>query len=109
MKETYSQNNYGGSSCNKETKITGGSCCQLGGKKIKSIGTRAEVFHDSAKRTSGGLKKSDLFKDKHGRIRSKKASEASKKKLLVEGNKFKQFVDQAKMRSGKPFKLVTKK
>jgi len=42
------------------------------------VGTRAEVWHGTVDKTSGGLTKSDLFKDKNGRIRSKAASKAAK-------------------------------
>jgi len=47
-------------------------------KKIKAVGSRAEVFHNNAKHTSSGLKSSDLFM-KNGRIKSKKASRSAKK------------------------------
>jgi hypothetical protein len=32
---------------------------------MKTFGSRAEVFHGNAKKTSGGLTKSDLIKNKH--------------------------------------------
>ena len=41
------------------------------------VGTRAQVWHGTADRTSGGLKKSDLVM-KNGRIKSKKASRSAK-------------------------------
>lgn len=48
------------------------------------IGTRCKVFNGSAKQTSGGLTKSDLKKNKHGRIVSKRMSEiATKEKRLL--------------------------
>ena len=43
-----------------------------------SVGTRAQVWHGTADRTSGGLKKSDLVM-KNGRIKSKRASRSAKK------------------------------
>jgi len=53
---------------------------QKGGKQeIKTIGTRAEVYHGTADHTSGGLKKSQLIKNKNGRIVSKKKSISAKK------------------------------
>ncbi len=53
---------------------------QQGGKKeIKTIGTRAEVYHGTAKHTSGRLTKSQLIKNKNGRIVSKKKSISAKK------------------------------
>jgi hypothetical protein len=53
---------------------------QMGGE-IKTVGTRAEVMHGSAHRTSGGLTRKDLKYNKHGRIVSRKASAAGKKAL----------------------------
>lgn len=38
---------------------------------MKNIGSRAEVFHEKAIKTSGGLEKKDLVKNKHGYIVSK--------------------------------------
>ena len=46
---------------------------------LKREGSRAEVWHGTAHHTSGGLKKSDLFKDRYGRIRSRAASAAAKR------------------------------
>ena len=43
-----------------------------------TIGSRAQVFNGTAKKTSGGLEKKDLVRDK-GRIKSKKAMRAAKK------------------------------
>ena len=42
-------------------------------------GTRAQVWHGTADRTSGGLTKNDLTKNKHGYIVSKNKSEYMKK------------------------------
>jgi len=42
------------------------------------VGTRAQVWHGTADRTSGGLKKADLVM-KNGRIKSKRASRSAKK------------------------------
>ena len=39
---------------------------------MKTVGSKAEVFHQTAIRTSGGLKKKDLMKTKHGRIVSRR-------------------------------------
>ena len=50
----------------------------------QNIGTRAEVWHGKAKKTSGGLTKSHLMMNKHGRIVSrKKHNTAKKEKRLV--------------------------
>ena len=42
-----------------------------------TVGTRAQVWHGTADRTPGGLKKSDLFM-KNGRIKSRRASRSAK-------------------------------
>jgi hypothetical protein len=48
------------------------------------IGSRAEVWHGSAYKTSGGLTKSDLLQNKSGRIVSKaKHSSAKRENRLV--------------------------
>jgi len=49
--------------------------------KIKAVGSKAEVFHGSAKHTSGGLHKKDLVKNKAGRIVSRKKMAAGKKAI----------------------------
>jgi hypothetical protein len=48
---------------------------------MKSVGSRAEVFHGNAKRTSGRLTKDDLMKNAAGRIVSKRKHAAGKKAL----------------------------
>jgi hypothetical protein len=47
---------------------------------IKTNGSKAEVFHGTAKHTTGGLKKKDLMKHK-GRIISRKKHAAGKKAI----------------------------
>lgn len=47
---------------------------------MKTVGSRAQVFHKNAVRTSGGLTKSDLKKNKGGEIVSKKNSARAKRK-----------------------------
>jgi hypothetical protein len=47
----------------------------------KTVGSKAEVFHGSAKHTSGGLHKKDLVKNKAGRIVSRKKMAAGKKAI----------------------------
>lgn len=44
-----------------------------------AVGSRAQVFNGTKDRTSGGLKREDLFRGKDGRIKSKKASKLAKK------------------------------
>ena len=49
-----------------------------------TIGTRAQVWHGTSQKTSGGLTKSDLMMNKHGRIVSrKKHNTAKREKRLV--------------------------
>ena len=48
----------------------------------KTVGSKAEVFHGTAKHTSGGLKQKDLMKTKAGRIVSRKKHAAGKKAIL---------------------------
>ena len=50
----------------------------------KTFGSRAEVFHGNAKKTTGGLTKKDLMKNKHGEIVSKKLSLRAKKEKRLE-------------------------
>lgn len=53
------------------------------GEFKKTIGTRAEVYHGSARRTSGGLTKGELMMNKHGRIVSKKKHNTAKKEMRL--------------------------
>ena len=71
-----------------------------------TVGSRSSVFHGNASHTSGGLKKSNLKMTKDGRIVSKKASAASKKKI---GKYFKAFITLAKQSKGKSFSKMPKK
>ena len=50
----------------------------------KTFGSRAEVFHGTAMKTSGGLRKKDLLKNKHGEIVSKKKHMTAKKEKRLE-------------------------
>mgnify|MGYP003333121046 FL=1 len=51
---------------------------------MQNIGTRAQVWHGTAKKTSGGLTKNALMMNKHGRIVSrKKHNTAKREKRLV--------------------------
>ena len=49
--------------------------------KIKAVGSKAEVFHGTARHTSGRLFKKDLVKTKKGRIVSRKKQAAGKKAI----------------------------
>lgn len=49
-------------------------------QKIKAVGSKAEVWHSTAKHTSGGLYKKDLMKHK-GHIISRRKHTAGKKAI----------------------------
>lgn len=53
---------------------------QMGGKMM-AVGSKSQVWHGTAKHTSGGLTKKDLMKTKKGRIVSKRKHAAGKKAL----------------------------
>ena len=50
----------------------------MGGHKQR-VGSRRQVWNKTAMETSGGLKRDDLFQDKYGNIKSKKASRKAKR------------------------------
>jgi hypothetical protein len=58
--------------------------------KMKTVGSKAEVWHGTSLRTAGGLKKKDLMKTRKGRIVSVKKHKAGKtaiKRLFALGYK----------------------
>jgi hypothetical protein len=50
----------------------------------RTFGSRAEVFHGNAKKTTGGLTKKDLIKNKHGEIVSRKKHLTAKREKRLE-------------------------
>lgn len=52
-----------------------------GGSRMQTVGSKAQVWHSTAKHTSGGLTRKDLMKTKKGRIVSRKKHAAGKKAL----------------------------
>lgn len=72
----------------------------------QTVGTRAQVFHGTAERTSGGLRASDLMLDDDGRIKSKAASMAALDRMKKEGKK---HLTKVFKPTGKTFKLQPKK
>ena len=50
---------------------------------VQTVGTRAQVWHGTAKKTSGGLMKNDLMKNKAGRIVSKAKHNTAKKEMRL--------------------------
>jgi hypothetical protein len=47
----------------------------------QTFGSKAQVWHGTAKKTSGGLTKGDLMKNKHGRIVSRRKHSMGKKSI----------------------------
>jgi hypothetical protein len=58
------------------------------------VGSRAQVYHETAYKTSGGLKKADLVQNKNGRIVSKKKQATAKKDKRLEAHGF--FAEKGK-------------
>tara|TARA_B100001250_G_scaffold262452_3_gene226118 strand:+ start:393 stop:653 length:261 start_codon:yes stop_codon:yes gene_type:complete len=54
---------------------------------METFGSRAEVFHGTALKTTGGLTQSDLVQDKYGKIVSIAARESALKRMKREGKK----------------------
>merc|ERR1711977_94928 len=74
----------------------------------KGVRARSVVFHGTKEKTYTGLKKSDLMKNKQGRIVSKKAS-ANGKKLYANIKGWTQAVQKARKALGvQGFKAVKK-
>jgi hypothetical protein len=48
---------------------------------MQTVGTRAQVWHGTAKKTPGGLTKINLMKNKHGRIVSKRKHASGKRTI----------------------------
>jgi len=55
----------------------------MAGKFSQTVGSRAQVWHGTAKHTSGGLEKKDLFKNNAGRIVSKSKHFSAKKEMRL--------------------------
>jgi hypothetical protein len=77
----------------------------------KTVGSRAEVWHGTAKKTSGGLFKTDLIMNKWGRIVSKKLSEKMKKEgdKRFKGKKAKPFTKKNKGKNSRKSSRRTRK
>ena len=64
---------------------------------MKPIGSRAEVFHGSAEKTSGGLRAKDLMLDPNdGQIKSVQAHKSALERMKKEGKKHLTKVFKAK-------------
>merc|ERR1719250_601313 len=77
-------------------------------KVAKGKRAKSSVFRGTKSRTSGGLKKSDLTRNKQGKVESKKASELAKKRYQKNGlAKFQKAVQAARKALGiKGFQAV---
>jgi len=64
------------------------------------VGSRAQVYHGTALRTSGGLAKKDLTLSKSGEVVSLAKQRLAKKK----SNPLRKFIAKAKKSKGKDFK-----
>lgn len=68
----------------KHTKAHDGMY-HIKGKKFELLkGSRAQVWHGTAYKTKGDLKKDDLVMNKHGRIVSKKKQSTAKREKRLE-------------------------
>ena len=54
----------------------------MGKNKIVKYGSRRKVWNKTAKQTRGGIKRKDLYKDKYGRLKTKKSKKSQKRKSL---------------------------
>jgi hypothetical protein len=75
-----------------------------GGSHVKAVGSRAEVMHNSAHHTSGGLTKKQLKYNKYGRIVSVKKSKTAKSKGLLKKWE-KKTGTRWTIKNGKPHKM----
>lgn len=67
----------------KFTKSANGKYVVQGKSFDALIGTRAQVWHGTAYKTSGGLTKNDLIQNKAGRIVSKSKHSSAKKEMRL--------------------------
>ena len=77
---TVPANSSTNSTATNSTNATRKNSTQAGGA-MKTVGSKAMVYHGKAKHTSGGLTRKDLMKTKKGRIVSRKKHAAGKKAL----------------------------
>lgn len=63
-----------------------------------TVGSKRQVYNGTAQHTSGGLKKSDLMKNKRGHIVSMKQHAAGKRAFARNGLQKKTKADMAELR-----------
>jgi hypothetical protein len=73
---------------------------------MKTLGSRAEVWHEKALKTTGGLMKKDLVQNKYGYIVSKKKSQSMKKK---NNNPLKPYLQPKDSQTFGPFNIKNNK
>ncbi len=71
----------------------------------KTVGSKSEVWHGTAKHTSGGLTQKDLAKNKSGKIVSKKKQAAGKRAFAKNNLKPRTREELAQIRPNKPKKV----
>ena len=72
-------------------KQSDGKYHMSGSKFDMLVGSRAQVWHGTAYKTSGDLKKGDLMMNKHGRIVSKKKHATAKREQKLGKRLFKNY------------------
>ena len=76
-----SGSNNSGNSASGGNNVNDSGAMGGGGRRVPAVGTKAQVYHGTAKHTSGGLTRKDLMKTKKGRIVSRRKHAAGKKAL----------------------------
>lgn len=65
----------------RNRKNRNNNAMMVGGARIPAVGSKAQVYHGTARHTSGGLHKKDLMKTKSGRIVSRRKHALGKKAI----------------------------
>ena len=73
--------NNSGYSNMRNRKNRNNNAMMVGGARIPAVGSKAQVWHGTARHTSGGLHKKDLMKTKSGRIVSRRKHSLGKKAI----------------------------
>jgi hypothetical protein len=76
-----SMTNNSGYSNMRNRKNRNNNAMMVGGARIPAVGSKAQVWHGTARHTSGGLHKKDLMKTKSGRIVSRRKHSLGKKAI----------------------------
>jgi hypothetical protein len=76
-----SMTNNSGYSNMRNRKNRNNNAMMVGGAHVPAVGSKAQVWHGTARHTSGGLHKKDLMKTKSGRIVSRRKHSLGKKAI----------------------------